>query len=1250
MAKRLLRVVAWIVVLLGLAVLAVAWRATREETLQWAARQVSEQTAGAVVLEEVHGSLLGPLSIGKVRYESADLRISADGVELRWEPMALLMRPHIAHVTVLSIRMLDVTSLPKTGTDMPAQPPDSLRLPLPVVLDGATIEDLVYTSGDTSIEARQVKLAYEVNAQSHRLSLERAATEFGVLEGRAIVGADPPFDVDGALFFDGRYDTYPFRIRATVAGTLAQMRVAAVNTEPPLAAEVEAVITPFAALPIEHATARADSADLRSVDGGLPTTDLALTLQVRPLAEGRFTGEFRVTNRSAGTLDKDRVPLVAASGRFEGEPTDLALGDLAVDLGPGGRFTGDGGVRNGRVHFDLETPGLNLKGLYGKLQETKLAGALELKLAEDAQTLTVDLSQQGDRIEGEAVRRGDEVEVRSARVRAKGGELTLKGQVALAGKQPFSAEGTVSRFDPSAFGDFPKAQLNGSFRASGSLSPQWAASVAVVVADSSRFRGARLAGNVKLGVAADRIDNTNIALQLGANRLDGTGSFGTEGDRLVWNILVTEPAVLDPQLGGRLTAEGVLEGTPARPAGSFTVDGKGLRWGSELTVGEVHGRGRISRGLEGDIDLTVQAQQLKSGTRRLDRASVAATGTLDRHEIRLAAAGPALDASVLAVGGWSAPAGWSGRVVTLENAGEFPLRLVDPTTVEIASNRFVLGPANVRFGDGTLSIDSVRRSDGTLETRGEFTAVPAALLLKLGQSPEAFETTLTFGGRWNIRADQHLNGSVEIARESGDVLLGAQPATALGLERLSVAVRSVDDQLTAVLDAAGGNIGTLAAEGATVVTHREGAWGIAGTAPLKLTARGNMPSLAWLQAFTGDAVTLGGRVDLVLAADGTVADPGLQGSFTGEELRLGLPEPGVFLDRGTLRGTFEASRLILDELVLRGGDGTLTVKGTYGFGKGDGLELVAAADRLELLTRPDQKLTVSGNIDGSVVEGRLTATGKITTDSARIEVLPQTAPTLSSDVVVKGREAEAERRAAGRSFADIDLELDLGKQFYVKAYGLDGRLAGSIRLRARDRELPTATGTIRVVQGTYEAFGQRLSVERAIITFSGPIDDPGVNALALRKNQSVEAGVAVTGTVRSPTVKLVSIPDVPDTEKLSWLMLGRAPDPTARDNDVLAAATASLLAAGGTSLLGIGNKGLGLGLDSVGMRSDERTAEQLVSVGKRLSDKVYVTYERSVSGAVNVTKVRYILSRRWSVEAATGSTNAIDVFFTLFFN
>jgi translocation and assembly module TamB len=1247
MARRLLRIIEWLGILLGVLLVAAAWLATREGTLQWAARKLPELTGGAVVLEEVHGTVLGPITVGKARYADADLRITAEQLDFDWELAALLVRPHVLHIERLRAERVEVAMLGEsTG---PTPPPDTLQVPVAITVDRAEVGELAYTSGETRLDARQVALAYAVDARAHRLTIERAESELGVLAGRVTLGADAPFPVDGAFSLDGRFEAYPYQLRGTVAGTLSELRIVAANSAPPLVADVDAVVTPFAELPVRQARVRAEGVDVRAFEASAPATDLAVELDVRPLPDGRFAGDFHVANRAAGPIDRERVPFTDAAGRFEGTPTDLALDALTIDLGKGGHLAGRGGFTDGRLHFDLTTPRLNLKGLHDKLQDTRLAGALTLKVAEDAQTLTIDLSQQGYRIEGEVVHRDQEVDLRSARVRAKGGELTLRGRVALTGSQAFSAEGSVARFDPAAFGDFPKASLNGSFTATGSLAPQWSARVNLTVAESSRFRGAPLAGGAKLDVTEQRVADADVALRLGANRLSARGAFGSAGDRLAWNVEITEPAVVDPRLGGRLVAEGVLEGTPAQPAGRFAVEAKALSWERDLAIAELTGSGSVERGLDGNMQLTLQSRDVKSGTQRLDTASVAASGTLGQHEIRLAGVGPALDATAMLVGGRSA-SGWSGRVTQLENRGPHPVRLLEPVALEIGDGRFVLGAASLRLGDGMLRIAGVRRVGGTLETSGEFSAIALAYLLDIAGQKDAVDTNLELGGRWSLRADQSLNCALDVARETGDVLLPTRPPTALGLTRLALAVQCVDDRIRATFDAAGSEIGTATAAVETRASRREGAWGIAGTAPLTLEARASVSSLAWIGALAEDAVSVAGKLDVAVTGSGTVAAPDLQGTVTGSAIELGLPEAGVFLSRGTLQGTFEADRFVLDNLTLHGGDGTLTATGVYDFSAGGGLKITAVADRLELLTRPGQKLTVSGNLDGSVIDGRVAATGKITADNARIEVLPQTKPTLASDIVIKGEEQQTQERAAGGPPADIDLELNLGEKFYVKAFGLDGRLAGSIKVRARDRELPTATGSIRIVDATYEAFGQRLSVGRGIITFSGPIDNPGVNVLALRKNQTVEAGVSVTGTVSSPTVKLVSVPEVPDPEKLSWLMFGRPPDPSARDNDVLAAATASLIAAGGSSLLGTGNKGLGLGLDTVGMRSDERTSEQVVTVGKRFSDRVYVAYERSVSGAVNVTKVRYILSRRWSVEAATGTSNAIDVFFTLFFN
>ena len=99
-----------------------------------------------------------------------------------------------------------------------------------------------------------------------------------------------------------------------------------------------------------------------------------------------------------------------------------------------------------------------------------------------------------------------------------------------------------------------------------------------------------------------------------------------------------------------------------------------------------------------------------------------------------------------------------------------------------------------------------------------------------------------------------------------------------------------------------------------------------------------------------------------------------------------------------------------------------------------------------------------------------------------------------------------------------------------------------------------AIGTIAARDTSFEAYGQHLAVERGIVDFKGPINDPALNVLAVRKGLPVEAGVEVTGSVRQPKVRLVSTPLVPDLEKLSWIALGRAPGGKADASLLLAAA------------------------------------------------------------------------------------------------
>lgn len=173
---------------------------------------------------------------------------------------------------------------------------------------------------------------------------------------------------------------------------------------------------------------------------------------------------------------------------------------------------------------------------------------------------------------------------------------------------------------------------------------------------------------------------------------------------------------------------------------------------------------------------------------------------------------------------------------------------------------------------------------------------------------------------------------------------------------------------------------------------------------------------------------------------------------------------------------------------------------------------------------------------------------------------------------------------------------------------------------------------------------------------------------AVRKGLAVEPGVQLSGTARKPVVKLISDPDLPDAEKLAWLILGHGPESVgAGDASVLLAAAGGLL----------GNEAGGLvqqlkrtfALDEFGVRqgnldgSEARqpgsrvvaasvdtgasTGNQILTVGKRLSNNATLSYEQSLGTAESIVKLSIALTRRLTLVGRAGSNNAVDLFYTL---
>jgi len=192
----------------------------------------------------------------------------------------------------------------------------------------------------------------------------------------------------------------------------------------------------------------------------------------------------------------------------------------------------------------------------------------------------------------------------------------------------------------------------------------------------------------------------------------------------------------------------------------------------------------------------------------------------------------------------------------------------------------------------------------------------------------------------------------------------------------------------------------------------------------------------------------------------------------------------------------------------------------------------------------------------------------------------------------------------------------------------------------------TRDGTVRAVDGTYAAYGQKLSIDRGLITFSGAVENPRLDIEATRPNLDVRVGVAVSGSTANPRVRLFSEPELSEIDKLSWLVMGRASDGLGRtDTALLQRAALALLAGEGGGPTDRITKALGL--DDISVRqTDGEVRETVIALGKQLSKRWYVGYERGLNATAGSFQLIYRIARRFTLRAQSGDDNSMDLIWT----
>ncbi|MEO7337114.1 MAG: translocation/assembly module TamB domain-containing protein, partial [Caldimonas sp.] len=716
-----------------------------------------------------------------------------------------------------------------------------------------------------------------------------------------------------------------------------------------------------------------------------------------------------------------------------------------------------------------------------------------------------------------------------------------------------------------------------------------------------------------------------------------------------------------------------------------------------------------TQGIDSPLTLSLTASDVGSGTQRVDRVKASLDGTLRRHRFDLTASSPlrppgwteaapgapkatqGTEAHIAATGTWTPGRGnggsWRGHVaelratprsagtaswiaardldvrVDLAPEGTLAEAVLEPGRMEILGNTLRWTQANYQAAPQAGQPPRM-----ALDARLE--PVEVAPWLNRLKPDFRWQGDLRVGADVRVRSAARLDADVVVQRSGGDLSLTDEATTrSFGLSELRFALNAHEGVWRVTEAVAGQGIGVLSGA-QTMRVASAGAFPDAKT-PLDGVLELRVDEVGTWNPWLPIGWRIGGKVRANAALGGTLGAPEYRGKADGSGLSVRNLFEGIDLRDGILAASLDGTDARLEKLAFSGGGkGQLAMSGTAAFGATPQADLKVTADHFLALGRLDRRIVISGSASVGLRGQQIAVNGRVGVDEGLVDASQSDAPHLDGDIVVVNRPTSsdtprqrraaetaeltpvADKAAAGKPAAspfsrtDVALVLDLGDNLRLRGHGIDTLLKGQLRITTPDGQL-AVNGTVRTVSGTFQAYGQNLAIERGVIVFTGDVATPRLDILAVRPDIDTRVGVTVQGSAVNPRIRLYSDPELSEMDKLSWLVLGRAPAGLGGGDTALLqrAAMALIAGEGGGSGDGVLKK---LGLDelSVGGLSGGDVSKAVVTVGKQVSKRLFVGYERGLNSAAGAWSLTYRIARQFTLRLKGGEESALDAIWT----
>jgi translocation and assembly module TamB len=1287
---------------LVLLVAGLGWLAGSNAGLRFLVDRVLIRLPGTVEIATLDGRLVGPISATGIEVELPDGHGSIARLDLDWRPWALLRGTlHVQYLHIASPQL----ELHPPGAETRAPPPESpdaagvFRLPFAITLEDFTLGDgMLKIAGEPLIEALELVLAGRATGQQLDVSHLAMRSAQGQADGHArlSLAPDDPWDVQLSWQLEWP-EVPPLAGRTRLTGSLAALAIEQALTAP-VAAQLTGTLHGLPAVPGWELAVRVEALPPR----GGPWPELLDGMDAELRSSGRreaavLEGELGIPNLAPG-----RIRVDAAASWSE---AILALHELRIEFGRVGQVSGHARLATagpivgdfqltgvelgwplGVAEPDIALPRMSVRGrgdaqgwrlnldgrvVYENLPELDLAADLDwtgtvlmverlaLRSPDDSVQATAQgrLDMADERFEyhltAEARLALPDLPLLDAQLKVAGdaeglrveslaahlleGRIEGEGRIAWAGADVADFQLQFYELDPAGLAPDWPGRLSGALRLKGL--PELPGGLDFELDDlRGELRGLAAGGEIRANLAPPVLLLRPSRLQLGETRLVASGRLDDDTVTFEARLDASELQALHPAAQGRITASGRLDGERTLPRMRLQVSGDDLRW-QQARAGRLRIEADLDPGGARPSQLAIEADELAAAPGPGARLRLGGAGTPDEHALQLSLqrSNP-VQGLRLAVEGGLAEERWTGhiRMLELEAEEQQIWGLQRPAPLHVDTAGAVLDDACMDGVLGLLCIAAAWRREGPW--RGSASLEE----LELGPLSEWLRTGLLaqgiMSGEVLVEADDDgfraLAGQLLLT--AGDIRLEAEDSPAL-ISWEAASLQLAGDEREARMELAVALGGADRVEGHLAVGWNDPDPRLDGRVEAELA------QLELITEFFPELANLEGRAEFMATLSGTLGTPHFTGRFEWLDGTAQIPTLG--LRPRALNVSAQLEDGVLDFVAAgRSGEGSFEADGRFEL---DGATLTGRAtlrgDDLLLADLPEARIAASPELRFDYSERGLVIAGDVRIPFARISgVGGPTAISTSPDEVLVGPRAPADEE--DELVVRSRVRVTVGPDVQVQAAGLRGRIEGQVLTVTEPRALPWARGELRVVEGTFGAFGQRLEIETGRLIYTGgPLENPGLDIRAVRRVDQVTAGALVRGTLQQPEISVYSDPPLPSAEALSYLTLGKGLDQlqAGEQSAVNQAAGSLALSGGGLIAQDLGRR---IGFDDVAVTAaDDQTA---LVVSKYLGAGLYVSYGLGLFDTVNTVRLRYQINQRLSLEATSGEESAADLFYT----